>query len=339
MLKFFTYLLVCLPLFLQADDWYYGTALDGKAKEFHGSRDMHKKFILAPPRPESYWLRQLSKYDGQANDVAERFKAETDKRKRVILADDLQRLRNNRARCLMLVGKVDKALVSLLDIESKFPGESTVAENIANCYELKKDYEKALVWIEKAADRNSMSIYSNLWVYRKIIGTRSRLSKNSDYLKTNAVSGQELDKKSLELPFEELRTMEHWHKRYKLGSAAKHIREQLQLRLQIGKSSNDVVLASLMEELATIYAVAEVCEIAVPVYELALQYGHPNPELINSRIAQLNKLIESNDKSMSYSRSLSEKLSRSTKLIGVAVISLILLILLAWWNSAKKEKA
>ncbi|MCH2204893.1 MAG: hypothetical protein MK132_03350 [Lentisphaerales bacterium] len=338
MLKFFIILLFSCTL-LHADDWYYGTGLDGEKKEFHGSENMHYRFLTAPARKGDYWERKLAKFEVQVADVAKRLKSETDQKKKYVLSDDLQKLRNNRARCLILLGRVSEAKKLLLDIEKKFPGESTIAENLATCYDLEGKPVKALAWINKAGERNSMSIYSNLWVYKKILEARIKVKEDKDYLSTNAVSGQDLDVTSAEVPFIEVKSMEHWSRRFKLGSAAKHIREQIQQRLQIEKTEKDPVIACLIEELASMYAISEVCEIAEPVYDLAIKYGHPRPEMVKSRKAQMQRLISSNKESMSYSRSFADNFSQSTKILIAAVSALLLLILFAWWNSERKGRA
>lgn len=326
------------PALLQADDWYFGTGLDGEKKEFYGSENMHGSFLSSPARKADYWERKLAKFEVQVADVGKRLKQETDQKKKYVLSDDLQKLRNNRARCLILLGRIDEAKKLLMDIEAKFPGESTIAENLATCYDLEGNFEEALKWINLAAERNSMSIYSNLWVYKKILQARFKLQNDPDFLKKNTVSGQSLDISSDQVPSLDVKGMDFWSLRYKLGSAAKHIREQLQQRIQLKNSEKDIVLACLTEELASMYAISEVCEIAVPVYELALKYGHPRPEMVKSRIKQMQNLIRENKDSMTYSRSFADNFSKSTKLIIAAVVTLLLLILLAWWSSERKSK-
>ena len=331
--------LIFTSTLLRADDWYYGTGLDGEKKEFYGSVDMHFRFLTSPPRKGDYWERQMAKFEVQIADVAKRLKEETDQKKKYVLSDDLQKLRNNRARCLILLGRFKEAQKLLFDIDEKFPGESTIAENLATCYDLEGNHKEALAWINKAAARNSMSIYSNLWVHKKVIEARLKLAEDSKYLETHTVSGQDLDIKSAKVPFVEIKSMEHWSRRFKLGSAAKHIREQIQQRIQIEKTDQDPVIACLIEELASMYAISEVCEIAEPVYKLALKYGHPRPEMVKSRIAQMQELISQNKYSMKYSRSFAENFSKTTKIIAAAVAALLLLILFAWWSSERKGKA
>ena len=329
----------CFSVLLQADEWYFGTGLDGEKKEFYGSENMHGSFLSSPPRKADYWERKLAKFEVQIADVGKRLQKETDQKKKYVLSDDLQKLRNNRARCLILLGRVAEAKKLLIDIEEKFPGESTIAENLATCFDLEGNYKEALKWINIATERNSMSIYSNLWVYKKILQARFKLQSDSEFLQKNPVSGQDLDITSDELPFLAVKGMDFWSRRFKLGSTAKHIREQLQQRIQLEKTDEDPVIACLMEELASVYAISEVCEIAIPVYELALEYGHPRPEMVKSRIKQMQTLIDQNRDSMTYSRSFADNFSKSTKLIIAAVLPLLLLIILAWWSSEKKNKA
>jgi tetratricopeptide (TPR) repeat protein len=332
-LKYLVILFLLFATHSHADEWYYGTGLDGQKKEFTGTETMHSRFITAPDRSQDYWLRQLAKYDLQVKDVAQQLVEEKEKAKRNILMDDLQKLRNNKARCLILTGKLVEAQVLLKDIEAKFPGESTIAENIATCYDLQGKPKDALKWINKAAERNSMAMYSNLWVYKKILEARYGLSQDKEFLKKQTVSGVKIDRENERLVFEKVTEMQQWQQRFRMGSAAKHVREQLQMRLQMSTTEKDIVLASLIEELATVYAINEVCEIALPLYELTLKYGHPNPSLMSARIVQMKELIAQNPDSMTYSRSWDEKMSKMTKVIGMAVIILLLLLIVAWRNS------
>ena len=333
-----SFLLLCFLLPLQAEkkDWYYGTGLDGKPKEFFGTTDMHSQFLKAPSRGQTYWETRLSKVDSQLEYIATQIKESPSGPEKNKLIDDRYKLINNKARCLIYLKKTAEALSVLKDLEKTWPGESIVAENLATCFDLMGEYEKAEEWITIATDRNSMAAYSNLWVYKKIITARKEYSKNKDFLKEKSVSGLSISQQA-KLEALDLSKIENFQKRWSLAGTAKHIREQLKTQLQLRQIETDPVLAHLMEELACIYAVNEVCEVALPIFELAKNYGHPEQELINSRLEQMKGLIKANDRSMDYSRSLLEKLSKTTWVLYSTILFFLLLLLYVWFTGKKKS--
>lgn len=323
---------------LQAEkkDWYYGTGLDGASKEFFGTRDMHSRFLATPPRGLTYWETKLSKVNSQLESSADKIKNASEGPERNLLVDDRYKLINNKARCLIYLNKTDEALKILIELENAWPGESIVAENIATCYDLKGDYSKAVQWIETSTDRNQMANYSNLWVYKNIVTARNEFAKDKNYFLKNSVTGLTISQ-DLELKALDLSKIENFQKRWSLAGRAKHIREQLKTQLQLRGGEKDPVLAHLMEELACIYAVNEVCEVALPIFELAKKYGHPEDSLISSRIEQMNSIIASNPASMSYSRSLFEKLRKTTWVLYSAIVFFLLLITYAWFTGKKRS--
>ena len=329
---------VLLLLFMHssyARDYYYGTALDGEKKEFNGTADMHSKFISTVRKNKAYWEGLLAKMERLIKELEEKILVTGDKIKKNNIQDDLYKLINNKAHCLILLNREDEALEILKDLEKKLPGESKFAENLAFCYEKKKDYDRALHWIQIAMNRDSMSAYSNIWVYEKILIARQKLSKDPKYLSENRITDIDIpmDKELLPLNFSD---RDSYHIRWKLANKAKHIRERIQLQMQRNPMSGDPVIACLTEELATIYAICSVCEVALPVFELAAN-GHPIPELVQSRIDQMKRLIASNPRSMDYSRSIFEKISKSAWVIGVSFGLLILLIGYLWWKDRKPK--
>ncbi len=323
---------------LQAEkkDWYYGTGLDGKAKEFFGTTDMHSRFLSTPPRGVTYWETKLSKVNSQLETSADDIKNAKEGPERNRLIDDRYKFINNKARCLIYLNKIDEALNILLKLEKAWPGESIVAENIATCYDLKSDYSKAVKWIETSTDRNQMAKYSNLWVYKKIIVARNEFSKDKNYFIKNSVTGLNISQDQ-KLKALDLSKIENFQKRWSLAGSAKHIREQLKIQLQLRGEKKDPVLAHLMEELACIYAVNEVCEVALPIFKLAQKYGHPEESLIRGRIEQMNSIIASNTNSMSYSRSLFEKLRKTTWILYSAILFFLLLLLYVWFTGKKRS--
>ena len=325
-----------LPLQAEKRNWYYGTGLDGKAKEFFGTTDMHSRFLKTPARGQTYWETRLSKVNSELEAMGSKIKNSSPGPEKNQLIDDRYKLINNKARCLIYLQKVDQALTVLKKLEKVWPGESIVAENLATCFDLKGEYAKAETWISIATERNSMSAYSNLWVYKKVITARKEYAKNKDYLKESSVSGLSISQKPT-LEALDLSKIENFQKRWSLAGTAKHIREQLKTQLQLRDTPTDPILAHLMEELACIYAVNEVCEVALPIFELAKKHGHPENEIINGRIQQMKTLIAANNRTMDYSRSIFEKISKGAWILYSTIIFLCLLLSYVWFTGKKKS--
>ena len=186
-----------LPLQAEKRNWYYGTGLDGMAKEFFGTTDMHSRFLKTPARGQTYWETRLSRVNSELESMGSKIKNSSSGPEKNQLIDDRYKLIKNKARCLIYLQKIDQALTVLKELEKAWPGESIIAENLATCFDIKGEYVKAETWIAIATERNSMSAYSNLWVYKKIITARKEYAKNKDYLKGNSVSGLSISKNRL----------------------------------------------------------------------------------------------------------------------------------------------
>jgi len=324
------------PLQAEKKNWYYGTGLDGDKREFFGTTDMHSRFLSTPPRGKTYWETKLSKVDSQLEYTINKLKNAQPGPERNTLIDDRYKHINNKARCLIYLNKIDEALDILLKLEKAWSGESVVAENIATCYDLKKDYNNAVKWIEISTNRNQMAKYSNLWVYKKIVIARKEFEKDKNYFVENSVTGLKMSQDK-ELKALDLSKIENFQKRWSLAGSAKHIREQLKTQLQLRSEGKDPVLAHLMEELACIYAVNEVAEVSLPIFKLAQKYGHPEEELITNRINQIESIIAANSRSMSYSRSILEKLSKTTWVLYSFIGFFLLLLLYVWYTGKKRS--
>ncbi len=287
------------------NDWYYGTTVNGEDKEFYGSPDMHSDFLSGKTKGNGHWENRLLKIKESLSNIEEKIKSEKDELAKALLIENRNKLFNDKARCYIYLDRVDEALQILLNVEQHGEPDSVVAENLAVCYDLKNDYEKALQWIEKSFNRNQMAIYSNLWVYEKILQTKSALQKDKNYLENNTVLGLPISK-SENLSSVSVSKLENFQVRWIMGQQAKQIKEQIKIQFEIHEGVKDIVLIHLIEELATIYALGEVCEVALPLYELALKMGHPDTKLLENRINQMKKVIEANPESMKRSRSFME---------------------------------
>ena len=317
-------------------NWYYGTGLDGKPKEFFGTTDMHSRFLNGKSRSVTFWENRLSVINNGLESVKNALKTAPEGPEKNSLIDKNYKLINDKARCLVYLKKADEALNILTKLEKVWSGESIVAENLAVCYDIKKDYAKALEWVQVAIKRNQMSLYSNLWVYEKILEARKEYEKDKNYLVDHSISGLIISQDK-ELKVLDLSRIENFQKRWSLAGKAKHIREQLKTQLELHDVEKDPIIAHLMEELGCIYAVNEVCEVALPVFELAQKYGHPEIELIANRISQMKSLIAGNERSMDYSRSIFEKVSKGAWILYSTIGVLILLLGYVWVTGKKRS--
>ena len=325
-MKILVFLILLLSLQnLKAQKWYWGTGLDGKKKEFMETK--HIQFSIS----QKNWQAELEQLESDLSIAEADFKAEKDGIKKNNLQDNIYKLKNRKALALISLDKTQEALILLNELENNVPGESRFAENLAFCYEKMNDYDQALKWIKAAVDRNKIAGFSNIWVYEKILDARKKTATDPNYLKNGQVVDLGLQGELKPLDMDKI---ESHQLIWKLGSKAKHIRERIQLHLQRGPSK-DPVIASLIGDLATIYAVTDVCEKALPVYKEALTYGHPNEALIKKRIAKIEGLIKANKASMSSTRTVFEGISKSSWFIIFSIASLILLIGYMWWKDRK----
>lgn len=320
-----------------SSDYSFGTTLNGGLREFFGEVDKHCKFIKVGRRDKAFWTRLLAKTERQLLEVKTKIdSAKKGNHQYNVLIDDFYKLLNNKAHCYIFLNRIDESLAILLDLEKKLPGESKFAENLAFCYEKKRNYAKALQWIQLAIKRNSMAAYSNVWVYEKILYARLQLVKDPDYLKKNDIFNLGIDR-TTDLAFISQRTEEEYRKRWRLSSKTKHIKQRIQLQLQRNPQSKDPVIASMIFELATIYAIDEVCEVALPVFELALEHNPANEDLVKRRIRQMKKIIAANEKSLTDTRPFLKQVQLFSLVISILIVVVVLGSGTYWWARRKKK--
>ncbi|NQZ56711.1 MAG: hypothetical protein HRT88_04475 [Lentisphaeraceae bacterium] len=335
---------LCLYVFLcytfcqsvSAAQWLYGTSLEKEVKEFYGSASMHRDFITSGNRDRKFWQRKRVRLQYDVTETLRQLQSESDERNKKKLQTELYQLRNNQARCLILLGQYGVAFQELIKLESLYPGESIIAENLATCEEKRGNYRKAIHWIKLARQRNTLSAYSSLWVYEQLLIARHQLTTNPTYLLENNVSGISYLQNNSALQAIDVSLKENVYLRFDLAGKAKHIRKQLKTRLQLHDSqSKDPALACLVADLAELYAICTVCEASIPLFELALDLGHPDEVLVQRYIVQLKELIQANPKSNKASRSFWQQMEKSSWRNYLGAFALLMLVLVFWQNKKK----
>ena len=125
------YTLPTLMFFLQntqAQNWYWGTGLDGKKKEFQES----EAFQLNVAKND--WQQEIQKLNSDITAAESSLKSETDKIARNNIQDNIYKLKNRLALALISLNRTDEALEILNTLEKEVPGESRFAENFAYEY-------------------------------------------------------------------------------------------------------------------------------------------------------------------------------------------------------------
>ena len=321
-----------------AAEWLFGTSLNGEAREFYGSVNMHRDFITSANRDKKYWKRKTASIEHDIIKTLRKLQESQDDAQKKNLQAELYKLKNNRARCQIILGRYNEAYEELLKLEKLYPGESIIAENLATCEEMRGNFRNAIHWIKAARQRNALSAYSSLWAYEQLLIARHKHSANPAYLLEERVSGLQYLYENTRLQEIDLTLEENIYLPSTLNGKAKQIRKQLKTRLQLyTEEAKDPVLACLIAELAELYALQSVCETALPLFHLALDIGHPDEELINSHISKLKTVIAANPDSKTPSRSFWKTMQNTSWSNYLGVFGIFILILVAKQKMSKKN--
>lgn len=204
---------------------------------------------------------------------------------------DFQSL-NDLAATTLRLGRADAAERLLLAMEKRWPGRYETATNLGTAYELLGRDEEALRWIREGIARNADSHWGTEWLHARILEAKV------------AAAGKPLDpaRSLLDLDFgpdavpvvpvdlpagNDGRPVTLW-------GLAQGLRIQLMERTGLVPPP-DPVVASLMNDLATLELAAGTAENAGLVYDLAADYGAPRSRLMATRLEAAEAAIERGD--------------------------------------------
>lgn len=172
---------------------------------------------------------------------------------------------------LMKMGKNDVALTILQSLYAAHPDQYQLAANLGTSYELAGEVDSALKYIKRGIELNPNAHEGSEWVHVKVLETKLKLRTDSTYLKTHTV---------LELtPQQE-----------KDSVVARQIEIQVRERFPFCPGP-DLIMASLMEDLADITLNTRSIEDAKTYYNICKLYFGDTSAAMNSKIAATLKLI------------------------------------------------
>jgi tetratricopeptide (TPR) repeat protein len=244
----------------------YGTTLEGKTIE----TDRHEH-MENPLAVKARWREKLKEIEAS------------------IKPDSRFEIRNDYAAALIYTGNYKKAIEILEDIEKTNPGVYSTATNLGTAYELSGDNEKALEWIKKGIDRNPSSHDGSEWVHVKILEAKIQLTDDPQWLKKNSVLGFHFGseiKPQFPAPVQG-----YPDKSYDSKQALYHVRRQLEERLQF-VSAPDPIVADLFADLANAYALHHTLEMAVPLYDRALEFKYDRTLQLKQRRDALAEIMK-----------------------------------------------
>lgn len=182
-------------------------------------------------------------------------------------------------------GQYQEALTLFKQVEKKEPGLYATAANLGTLFELTGDNSKALYWIREGIERNPQSHQGTEWLHVRILEAKQKLERNPRWLHRNNVLGVDLgfgkvpELKSV-LPTNNL------GKPTDAGAVTKALEYQLRERMQFVPAPDALVGALLFDyaNFLVLYGDKEDEAEAIPIYELALKYGAPDPTMVKRRL-------------------------------------------------------
>jgi tetratricopeptide (TPR) repeat protein len=295
--------------------WLYGTDPEGNSKTFNGGIIGNDQLVYEAHHPDESrerWKRNVKYFE--ANTSPWDYKAQNDYAVHVIR-----------------LGEAHRAIEMLKSIEKKLPGLYATAANLGTGYELAGDNERALKWIKEAIRRNPKSHGGTEWVHVRILEAKLKLEKDPKWLESHSVMaldfGQEL------MPHAPPAVVDYLGNKHDPKNTEDAIRHQLEERIALVPPPEPIV-GDLLADLGSLAILDGVVEKALPVYELALEYHMPRPDLTRKRIEHFKQLVAANPNSLQPSSSENAHSGRdNAAAIAIAAVvgmfALVLFVMLA----------
>jgi tetratricopeptide (TPR) repeat protein len=205
--------------------------------------------------------------------------------------------RNDYAVALVHLGRNAEAISVFEGLEKQTPGDYIIAANLGTAYELAGKNELALQWIREGIRRNPASHEGTEWLHVRILQAKLALAKDSSWLQTHSIldggpglTGDET------VPTAARIVMDDIDGKHDSGGITESIWYQLRERVQFVKPK-DPIVAELLLELASLTALSETVEKALPLLKLAGDYGPARASLYTARKQHFEALVRANPKS------------------------------------------
>lgn len=183
------------------------------------------------------------------------------------------------AGALTLLGRYEQALALLKKAESEKPGLYEVAANLGTTYELSGDDAEGLRWIREAVRRNPSSHSGTEWLHIAILEAKIKLTRDRKWLVAHCIAdfdfGTQDRPAAPRLPAGRTKT-----------DCLSALIYQLNERVDL-VAPPDPIVADLFFALGNFAASTRPIAEARFAYEQSLRYGHPQTELVQSRLRWL----------------------------------------------------
>jgi tetratricopeptide (TPR) repeat protein len=172
----------------------------------------------------------------------------------------------NTAVLAMFEGNVAEALEMLTELNAEKPESYEILANLAVARELNGDDQGALAAVEGSLKLNPEAHLDTEWMHAKVLQAKLALKTDPDWLEKHTVSG--IPKADFPKDF----ALESLGKQRNLESIANALRAHLVPRLIFIKGK-DPIVAAMLTELARVRARESIVERAIPIANLATEYG------------------------------------------------------------------
>jgi tetratricopeptide (TPR) repeat protein len=216
--------------------------------------------------------------------------------------DKSAEITNDLAVARILFGRVDEAIVLLKDLEKREPGSAATAANLGTAFELSGKDQAALQWIREGIRRDPQEHFGSEWVHVRILEAKLALKSDPQWLDKRNVLG--LSFGDAPRPANPGEAEDHLGKKYSLAKTSRAVSYQLFERTLLVKPKDRLVadLQMMAGDLAFLIFLdasgpnrAELQRLRArevrKAYEGALSYGDPRVDLINRRLAELERLV------------------------------------------------
>lgn len=172
---------------------------------------------------------------------------------------------------LMKMGKNDVALTILQSLYAAHPDQYQLAANLGTSFELAGEVDSALRYIKRGIELNPNAHEGSEWVHVKVLETKLKMRSDSTYLQSHTV---------LELTAQQEND----------SLVAHQIEIQVRERFPFCPGP-DLIMASLLEDLADITRNINSIEDAKTYYNICKYYFGDSSATMNGKIAETVKLI------------------------------------------------
>lgn len=267
--------------------------------------DLHGGHKVAPMGAETYSGSLAWQDRTKRNEVMLLFAEER------MQSDNSIENRSDYAAALIYSGCLDEAIKLLNTLEQEASGDYSIAANLGTAYELAGENQLALKWTEEAITRSPDSHLGSEWIHVEILRAKVAWDAGEERKVLNLNFGLE------PLPAE--LNLDRWKAH---ANTLEELRDQIFFQLTERTDfvpPKDAVVAELLFALANCVATTETIEEALPVYDLAEEYGYSNTALLRARRTHLENITEQNSLSGKHATiSIGRVIAIGVVLIGLA---------------------